>query len=102
MNAGKVRLAGDGDRPIGVASDEAEAGELTNVDFLGGAQTRLMVAATPVAIGDGLVVAAEGKVIPIPDEAGSYQQVGRALTSAAVQGERVEVLSCSPQQLVIA
>ncbi|MDR2436178.1 MAG: hypothetical protein LBD33_02620 [Puniceicoccales bacterium] len=98
---GKVSIAGGTDCPIGVATDEVErVDDLVNVALLGACDTVKMVASETVSAGEIVVVGTGGKVKELPDTAGTYYQVGIALTPANADGI-VECVSCLPIKHVI-
>lgn len=73
---------------VGVAAWDAAVGDKVTI-FLGGIQR--LTASTAITAGDNLACTATGKVAAIG--AGTFGQlVGVALTSAAVDGDLVEVL----------
>jgi len=86
-----IVAAGEADIPIGVITDESTGdGSPVNVTLFGSTgETQLMVAAVPITAGDFLVPAAGGRVQPMPADAGKYNVVGRALTTAPAAGELV-------------
>jgi hypothetical protein len=99
---GKVSMADGTDCLIGVVTDEVEqAGDFVNVALLDACDTVKMVASGDVSAGDIVVVGTGGKVKELPSTAGTYPQVGIALTptNADVIVERV---SCLPIEHVIA
>jgi hypothetical protein len=99
---GKVSVAGGTDYPIGVVTDEAEqVGDFVNVALLGACDTVKMVASQSVSAGDVVVVGTGGKVKELPSTAGTYYQVGIALTPVNADGI-VECVSCLPIKHVIA
>jgi hypothetical protein len=87
----RVRPCSAGGLPIGVATDEVEAGQAVNVHFLGGGETVSMVAAEPIDPGAVLVASDGGKVEEFADE-GEVHLVGIAIGSAISAGDRFEVL----------
>jgi hypothetical protein len=99
---GKIKIWGTAtDIPLGIAPDEAGPGDPITVDLLGGAQTRIMVAGGAIPSGAPVVAADGGAIIAMPVEAGTYWQVGMALDGAVASGDRVEILSCFPQKVVV-
>jgi hypothetical protein len=100
-STGKISVAGAADCPIGVATDEAEqVGELANVALLGACDTIKMIASASIAAGAVVVVDGDGKVKELPTSAGTYYQVGIALTPASAAGI-IECVSCLPVKHVI-
>ncbi|MDR1433089.1 MAG: hypothetical protein LBI61_01975 [Puniceicoccales bacterium] len=101
-----VAICGEDDLPIGIITDEAEAPtagkrEIVNVSLLGSSDTLLAVASEAIQAGDIIVPAADGKVKPLPIAPGIYAMVGIALTGAAGANQRMEFMSCVPQQHVV-
>ena len=87
-----VAVAGVGDKPLGVITDEASAAEENvNLALLGGSdETRNGVASGAIAAGDNIYPAAAGKVSTLAS-GGTHYLAGRALTAAA-DGELVEFI----------
>ncbi len=99
---GTIAVAGENDTPIGVITDEAtQAGEIVNVALLGASDTLKMVAGGAITAGSIIVPASDGKIQAIPEQAGTYLQIGIALNDAASDGF-VECVSCLPVQHVVA
>ncbi|MDR1414078.1 MAG: DUF2190 family protein [Puniceicoccales bacterium] len=102
-----VAVCGISDFPIGIITDEAAAPDVSgesaivNVALLGGATTLQAVASGSVAAGALLVPAAGGKVQSLPEDSGTYNVIGLALTSATADGSRLEFMSCVPQLRVV-
>ncbi len=80
-DADHIAVCGAGDRPLGIATDEAEAAEDNlNVNLLGSSSsTQKAVASEAIAVGDSVFTAASGKVQNEPGGAGTYYLVGRGL-----------------------
>jgi hypothetical protein len=98
---GKISVAEAADLPIGVATDETEqANEHVNVALLGACDTVKMVASDSIVAGAIVVASGNGKVSELPASAGTYYQVGIALTSSGADGI-VECASCLPVKHVI-
>jgi len=91
--ADRVAVAGAGDTPIGVITDEASAvGDLVNVALLGARSSTLrMVASAAIAQGALVEPAASGRVQILGGGIGSHHIVGRTLDAAAVAGDVIEV-----------
>ncbi len=86
---GLVDLAGSGEEPIGTVVKAVASGKLVAVRLLGGGLgTHTVIAAAAIAFGANLYAAANGQVTSTP--AGSI--IGRALSVAAAQGERLELI----------
>lgn len=96
-----IAVNGAADAPIGVITDEGAQGDDVNVSLLGCAETLKMIAAGNIAVGNILVPAADGKVQALSTTSGTYNKIGIAMNTAAANGV-VEVLSCVPQQVVVA
>jgi len=90
------------DLPLGVVPDEADAAELAVAVLLFGVApgTLKTVAGGVVENGDLLTSGADGKVVKLPTDAGSYWIVGRALNDAA-DGTVVETQHCFPTLRVV-
>ncbi|MDR2667618.1 MAG: DUF2190 family protein [Puniceicoccales bacterium] len=97
---GKVKPCGEGELPIGVATDEAEANDAVNVHFLGGSETIIAVAAAPISAGTIVAPAENGKV-SAPESEGDHYLIGIAVGSAASAGDRIEILPNVPPALTI-
>jgi len=102
-DADHIAVCGAGDRPLGVATDEAEAIEdSVNVNLLGpSANTQKAVASEAIAVGESVFTAALGKVQNEPASAGTYFLVGRALTAAGADGEVIEIEPQAPTRTVV-
>lgn len=97
-----VTVAGASDRPIGTLTDSGVMGDSVNLNILGtSAQTQLMVASAAIAAGSAVYTAANGRIRTEPATAGTYYEVGTALTAASTTGELVEVAAIAPRKLVI-
>jgi hypothetical protein len=66
-----------------------------------GGETLLGVASAAIDDGDLITVAANGKVREIPVASGTYYVIGRALTSAANDGDYIEFVACVPYAVVV-
>jgi hypothetical protein len=100
---GLVDVAGASDIPVGVATDEAAAGDILALKLLAAsAQTTRMVASGTIAAESLLYTAANGQVQTEPATAGTYYLVGRALSAASGAGDRLEVEPCLPLRLTVA
>lgn len=105
--ANTVDVCTDGDKPIGIVTDEVAtadlATEVVGVELLGSAnRTLLMVASEAIAYGDDVYPADDGKVQGLPAAAGTYYKVGIALTAAAADEDELEVAHCAPIATVVA
>ncbi|MDR1528132.1 MAG: hypothetical protein LBS22_00905 [Puniceicoccales bacterium] len=105
-----VALCGLSDLPIGIITDEAAAPtpegskEIVNVALLGSPNTLQAIASTAVTAGSILIPAGNGKVKSLPAPTANdqtYTMIGIALTSATVDGQVIEFMSCVPQQHVV-
>lgn len=98
-------LAGASNIPIGTLADLQAgghtSGETATVSLLGKGGTKLMVASEEITIGEAVFAAANGKVQDLPGSAGTYYQVGFALTTAAADGDIIEVQDCVPIKTVV-
>lgn len=97
-----VAICGAGDLPLGVTIDEAAASS-ARIGFapfsLSG--TKLLTASEAIAIGAPVYTAASGKVQDEPASAGTFYRIGRALTSAAADGDLIEVETYAPVKVVV-
>ncbi len=86
------------DEPLGVALDGADAiGDPVAIGMLGNSNiTRKMVAKAAIAIGGPCYSDGTGKVTVEPTTAGVYWLVGTAKTTAAADGDVLEVETCKP------
>lgn len=102
-NPFEIALNGVADMPVGVCDDECDAaGDLVNVNILGLVdRTITMVASEAIGLDDEVYTAANGRVQDLPTGAGTYWKVGRPLTIAAANGDKIEVIPCYPVRLVI-
>ncbi|MEW6306186.1 MAG: capsid cement protein [Verrucomicrobiota bacterium] len=98
-----VAVCGASDIPLGVMTDEAEAAEdLIAVEVLGvSKRTLLMVASEAIDRGEHVYTAASGKVQDLPAGAGTYYEVGVALTAASADGDLIEVAHCVPRKTIV-
>ncbi|QYM80281.1 DUF2190 family protein [Horticoccus luteus] len=90
------------DRPIGFAEDEGAIGDKIAFYPLGfGRRTVLGRSAAAIVSGAQLTSAANGKVITTPGAAGTYWVVGTAWGDAAGADEDIEIIPCTPFQVVV-
>ena len=94
-NEDQVEICSTSGIPVGVATDEASAGEMINVDLLGCSRTLNILAGGTISGGDLLTIGTGGSVVVIPETAGSYYCIGIALNSG-VQGSYIEALTSLP------
>jgi hypothetical protein len=89
--------------PIGVFTDEAAAAEANiAIELLGvSKRTLLVVASEAITAGEHVYTAADGKVQDLPTVAGTYYEVGVALTAASGDGVLLEVAHCVPRKTVV-
>ncbi len=88
----EIKIAGVGDRPIGVCNDQGAKGDVLNVVLPGSAESTIMcVCSSGASYGDALYTAANGKVSTIAAD-GAYK-VGIALCGCASNG----VVEIDPQ-----
>ncbi|MDR2735760.1 MAG: DUF2190 family protein [Puniceicoccales bacterium] len=99
-NSAEVDICTGSDLPIGVATDEASAGDIVNVALLGCADTIKAIASAEISAGTRLMPAANGKITPLGTSTGTYNCIGIALNGAIANG-MVEVLSCVPTKHVM-
>ena len=103
----QVKICTDGDVPLGVLQDEATAADVTDasprtVALLGVTPgTIKMVASAAITAGAKVYTEDGGKVQPITVAAGTYYEVGTALTAASTDGDEIEVAHCYPIATVI-
>jgi len=92
-NAERVAVAGAGDAPLGVITDEATAmGDPVNVALLGSNRGTLrMVASGAIAQGALVEPTASGRIQTLGASAGIHHIVGRALDAALGAGDAIEV-----------
>jgi len=103
-DAAHVAAAGANDLPIGVITDEAaDAEESVAVALLGvSKRTLLLVAVEAISAGAPVYTAANGKVQDLPAGAGTYYEVGLALSAATADGDLIEVATCVARKTVVA
>ena len=77
--------AAAGDTVIGISVDEADVGDVAAVDVRGIA---IVEAGAAVAVGQELMVAAQGLAVPL---AGTVKPIGNALDAATAVGEFIRV-----------
>lgn len=91
--------------PVGTLADLQAgghaSGEQATVSLLGKGPTKLMVASEAITIGEEVFAAAGGKVQDLPGSSGTYYSVGWALTTAAADGDIIEVQDRVPVKVVI-
>jgi hypothetical protein len=102
-DADHYALCGASDIPIGPVTDEADAiDDLNEIVLLGiKNETVLMIASEAITAGEAVFTAANGKVQDLPAGAGTYYQVGYALTAAAADGDKIEVQHHAPIKTVV-
>lgn len=95
-DADHVAAAGAADIPIGVLRSVPTAAEdEVTVDLLGAAPSTVkMIASEAISAGERVFAAASGKIQDLPAGAGTYYQVGVALTAADADGDIIEVDPC--------
>ena len=98
-----IAACGASEIPVGVITDEASAAEeLVAVELLGVTKRTLrMVASEAIDAGEHVYTAASGKVQDLPAGAGTYYEVGLALTSASADGDLIEVATCVARKTVV-
>jgi hypothetical protein len=96
----KITYANTDGLPIGVSDDAAEIDEIVTVNLLGCSNTIPITAGSNIEAGELLIPGSEGKILPMPTDAGEYNCVGIALSTAA-NGEEVEVLTSLPYPYTI-
>jgi hypothetical protein len=98
-----VVACGASDDPIGVIEDEASAAEDAMAVALFGASGRTLkvVASEPITAGVRVYTAANGKVQDLPEGAGTYYLLGRALQAAGADGDVIEIDPCFPIATVV-
>jgi len=94
---GNVVLCGANEVAIGVLDGKPKAGERVAVNILG---TSKVVSGGEIAVGSKVVSDANGKVVTMPVEAGTYNVIGIALESSSGDGQLIEVL-LRPETVVI-
>lgn len=95
-DAAHVAASAANEIPIGVLRSIPTAAEdEVTVELLGkGGSTVLMIASEAIDAGERVFAAAAGKVQDLPAGAGTYYQVGVALTAATTDGDLIEVDPC--------
>ena len=110
-DASHIALAGVGDLPLGVVTDQTPStdasGDLSYplpLNFLGlNEDTERVIASAAMSVGDLVTTAASGLVKTLPTSGGGTAFViGRALSAAGASGDQVELLPCFPYQVTIA
>lgn len=98
-----IAACGASEIPLGTVADEATAAEqLVAVNVLGSSGgTLLMVASEAITVGEHVYTAASGKIQDVPAGAGTYYEVGIALTAAGANNDLIEVAHCVPRKVVI-
>lgn len=95
--AGKTDIGDASAQPLGIYTDEAKAGEATNVSLFGASQgTQLVRAGAAVAAGAELACDATGRSITATT--GKYV-FGRALKAAAAADDLIEFVPAYPVKL---
>ncbi len=91
------------DQPFCTLPDEASAAEeLVQGELLGiGVETRLMVAVEAIAADVDVFTAAGGKVQDLPATAANVWKVGRSKTAAAADGDKIEIIPCTPTRVCV-
>lgn len=91
--ADRVAVAGAGDAPLGVITDEATVAlDPVNVALLGASRSTLrMVASAAIAQGALVEPAANGRIQTLTGSVGNHHIVGRALDAASGAGDVIEV-----------
>jgi len=89
--------------PLGTVPDEADAAEIDiEVRLLGIYDgTLIMVASGVIAADVDVYTDAAGKVQAEPTGAGTFWRVGKSLTAAAADGDRIEVQHHKPIKVVV-
>jgi len=92
-------------RPYGLCDDQADAaGDVVNVQYLGGNRTVRMVATAAIAEDLDVYTAANGQVQALPNASVTVWRVGvtkRASSVASDGNNYVEVLPQTPEQVVV-
>ncbi|QYY34768.1 DUF2190 family protein [Ruficoccus sp. ZRK36] len=100
--ASTVALCDADESPLGVVCDTGEPGELVSVNLLStAASTVLMIASEAITAGQDVYTANAGKIQNQPTTAGTYYQVGRALTTSTGNNAVIEVEPCAPRKVVV-
>lgn len=103
---GEVNVCGASGIPIGVAyiegSDESMvADDLVTVHRFASGEPCWVIANEAITRGEAVFTAASGKVQDLPASAGTYYQVGYALTASAADGDLIQISPCSPLKTVV-
>jgi len=102
-DANHAAVSGASEIPLGTIADEASAAEeAVAVNVLGSTPgTLLMVASEAITQGEHVFTAASGKVQDLPAGAGTYYELGIALTASGADGDLIEVAHCVPRKTVV-
>jgi hypothetical protein len=97
-----IAVCGASDLPLGCTLNPADAAaDRIAIGLFAFGETRLLTASEAITIGDPIYTAASGKVQNEPASAGTYYRIGYALTSAAADGDPVEVQTFPPIKVVV-
>jgi hypothetical protein len=100
--AGQIDICGVSDCPVGIATDEADAGDPVALKILGVSPQSVLVTANGALSAESyLYTAANGEVQTEPTAAGTYYLIGRALTAATTAGDLIEAETCVPVKLIV-
>lgn len=99
-NQDKIKICTSTDIPFGIVSDEANVGDVVNVDLLGCSYTIKILAQDKIVAGDLISVGNDGKIVPMPTDSGTYACIGIALSGGSA-GSCVEVLTSIPSQYTV-
>lgn len=104
--AGQVNVCGASGIPIGVAyiegSDEAiAADDLVTVHRFASGEPCWVIANEVITRGEAVFTAASGKVQDLPGSAGTYYQIGYALTASAADGDLIQLNPHAPIKTVV-
>lgn len=104
-DASHITLAGAGDNPLGVVTDQTPStdasGDLSYplpINFFGlNEDTERVIASAAMSVGDLVVPAANGLVQTLPIHGGGTAYViGKALTPATASGDQIEIIPIFP------
>lgn len=96
-------ICGASDIPLGNSDDSPGAAEDPfTVNIFGLLKReRIVIASEAITANKDVYTAANGKVQDLPAGAGTYYLVGRTSQAAAADGDKVRIVPCFPQKLVV-
>ncbi len=91
-SSGELTLAPATKTGIGTTKYAGESGKPVGVVYWNKPGTVLETAQAAIAVNDTVVAGTNGRVQTLPTAAGTYYQIGRALSAAGEAGDYVEIL----------